>query len=165
MLITLQECLLYLGWEQYAFLELSLLLELLVPCIQVGGEVFRRNHLNAGARSLWYRGRRHRIRQAVRILESVVLNRRQEVGLALVGDCVHLARLMALVKYTALSTAILADPHRGRQDFAEPSRGVLIELVSDPFALLDTHQARQRLPLLDTSGPRSLLLEHVLLFL
>ena len=112
MLITLQECLLYLGWEQYALLELGLLLELLVPRIQVGRTVCRRNHLKAGARSWWLHGRRHRIRQAVRILEPIVLNRRQEVDLALVGDCVHLARLMALVKYTALTADILADPHR-----------------------------------------------------
>ena len=112
MLITLQECLLYLGWEQYALLELGLVLELLVPRIQVSGAVCRRNHLKAGAGSWWLHGRRHRIRQAVRILEPVVLNRRQEVDLTLVGDCIHLARLMALVKYTALTADILADPHR-----------------------------------------------------
>ena len=72
---------------------------------------------------------------------------------------------MALVKYTALTADILADPHRGRQDFTESGRRILVELVSDPLALLDAHHTRQRLPLLDTSGSRSLLLEHVLLFL
>ena len=165
MLIALQECLLNLGWEKCALLQLRLLLELLVPSIQVGGPVRRRNNLKAGAGSWWLHGWCHCIRQAVRILEPVVLNRRQEVNLALVGDCVHLARLMALVKYTALSAHNLVDPHRGGQDFAEPGRRILIELISDPLALLDAHHTRQRLPLLDTAGPGSLLLEHVLLFL
>ena len=74
MLIALQECLLNLGWEQCALLQLRLLLELLVPGIQVGGPVRRRNHLKAGAGSWWLHGWCHCIRQAVRILEPVVLN-------------------------------------------------------------------------------------------